>query len=132
MPRTTSLSILSGLYGISRLNPQGEIPSWVWPGEFHSISKTIEELSIICPQENIPAGVRCEMGWRVLKLEGPFEFTEIGILEKILEPLARAGISILAVSTFETDYVLVKTDQLSAARESLVAAGFVFDGPSLP
>jgi hypothetical protein len=121
-----TLNILNGLYAICRLQSEQDIPVFAMAGEFYSISHTADELSIICPQENIPAGVRCDLGWRVLKLEGPFEFTEIGILEKILDPLANAGISILAVSTFDTDYVLVKTNQLPAARGVLEAAGCLF------
>ena len=69
------------------------------------------------------AGVRAEPGWRLLELAGPFGFAETGILASILDPLARAGVGILAVSTFDTDFVLVKDEALEAAIAALEEAG---------
>ena len=126
MSEIIHLTILAGEAGICRLTPGSEIPSWAIQTGFYSITRTTDELSIICPVETIPDGVACETGWRVIKLEGPFEFSEIGILARILEPLAGARISILALSTYDTDYVLVKDDKLARARGVLDSAGFIF------
>jgi hypothetical protein len=126
LTRPIHLSILAQKAGICRLPSNAGIPAWAGAGEFASITRTSDELSIICPEDAIPSGIPGEKAWRVMKLEGPFEFSEIGILAAILEPLARAGISILAVSTFDTDYVLVKEDCLARAREVLIAEGFIF------
>ncbi len=71
----------------------------------------------------MPADVRAERGWRCLKVAGPFSFTEVGVLASLTEPLAPAGISLFAVSTFDTDYLLVKADDLSHAAETLTSAG---------
>lgn len=126
MNHAIQLSILAQMAGICRLPSSAGIPAWAGESEFISITRTADELSIICPEENIPPEIRCESGWRVIKMEGPFAFTEIGILVRALQPLARAGISILAVSTFDTDYVLIKDDCLAQARAMLETEGFIF------
>lgn len=86
---------------------------------FCSVTRTADELSVVCTEGFVPEGVRCEKGWRVLKLEGPFEFSEVGVLASVAAPLAEVGVSIFAVSTFETDYVLVKDEQLEPAVGAL-------------
>ncbi len=126
MPGPIKLKSLADRYGLCRLGPNEAVPGWAQYGEFQSITRTPEELSILCPEENIPAELQCERGWVALKLGGPFEFTEIGILSGILAPLAQAGISILAVSTFDTDYVLIKEKKLTAAREALKDTRYQF------
>ena len=88
------------------------------------MTRTDDELSIICREALGPGEVRCERGWRVLGLQGPFEFSQLGVLLPIAEALANAGVSLLVVSTFDTDYVMVKHDQLESARKALVAAGY--------
>ncbi len=129
MTHAIHLSILAKMAGICRLPSSAGIPAWAGEGEFISITRSSDELSIICPEDAIPTGTPCEKGWRVMKLEGPFKFSEIGILAAILEPLARARVSILAVSTFDTDYVLVKNDHLAHARVTLEGNGFIFSSP---
>ena len=86
---------------------------------FCSVTRTLDELSVVCLEDIVPEGVRCEKGWRALKLEGPFEFSEVGVLASVAGPLAEAGVSIFAVSTFDTDYVLVKDEQLESAVGAL-------------
>ena len=99
------------------------MPDWAWQGELVSVSKTRDELSILCLSSNVPDDVRCEREWAAFKLNGPFEFTLTGILVSVLEPLRAADIGIFAVSTFDTDYVLVKRANLEAAIEALEKAG---------
>lgn len=92
------------------------------PG-FVSVSRTSDELSITCPREFAPPASTMDAGWRTLKLRGPFAFGEVGILAALLAPLAEAGIGIFAVSTFDTDYLLVKAADLPRALATLRAAG---------
>ena len=78
---------------------------------------------MVCPEGSVPEDVRCEGGWRVLKLEGPFGFSEVGVLVSVAGPLAGAGVSVFAVSTYDTDYVLVKEEQLRPAVAALRGRG---------
>jgi len=120
--RGFEFSLLPGAWGIARLDPSAAIPEWAASGAFASLSRTADELSIVCPEEAIPEGVRREGGWAMLKLAGPFAFDEVGILSAFLAPLAAAGVSVFAISTFDTDYVLVKAAALDTARKALASA----------
>ena len=99
------------------------IPDWAIEGGFFSVTRTGDELSVVCPEVVVPGDARSEGGWRALKLEGPFEFSEVGVLASVAAPLAEAGVGIFAVSTFDTDYVLVKEEQLSPAVAALRGRG---------
>jgi hypothetical protein len=90
---------------------------------FGAAARTADELSIVCREEDAPADVRRDDGWRALKVEGPFAFAEVGVLASVAAPLAEAGIGILALATFDTDYVLVKETELEQACQALVRAG---------
>ena len=121
---THRFSVLSGPWTILRLPADAPVPPWAWLlHEFISITRTPDELSIVCPEDAAPPGGRAEAGWAVLKIEGPFPFEHVGVLASFTTPLAAAGISLFAISTFDTDYVLIKADQLSAATHALVVAG---------
>jgi hypothetical protein len=111
-------------FAVCRLRPMEALPAWLARQGFLSITRTDDELSIICAAADVPADVRHESGWRVLKLQGPFAFTEVGVLLRLLQPLAAAGLGIMAVSTFDTDYVLVKSACLPQAEAALIAAGY--------
>jgi hypothetical protein len=117
------LSLLAGHMSVCRLNPAAEIPNWAMKSGFLSITRTDDELSVVCPEEAVPEDARSEGGWRVLRLEGPFEFSEVGVLASVVGPLAEADVSVFAVSTYDTDYVLVKEEQLEAAAAALRARG---------
>ncbi|MES2127002.1 MAG: ACT domain-containing protein [Pseudomonadota bacterium] len=109
---------------VVRLDPESDIPAWALVrSHFSSISRTPDELSIVCDESQVPDGARIEGGWRALKVEGPLDFGLTGILAAIADPLARAGVSIFAISTFDTDYVLVKDDKVNVALAALCAAG---------
>jgi hypothetical protein len=108
---------------ISRLDPGDAVPLWATAGAFFSVTRSARELSIVCEDALVPPGVRHERGWATLELEGPFPFELTGILASFLAPLAEAKIGIFALSTFDTDLVLVKRDALDAARCALAAAG---------
>ncbi len=109
------LKLIDGTFGVCRLNPADEIPHWAKNDKFYSISKTGEELSIVCAQEDISEGVTSELGWKILKIEGVLDFSLIGIIAKISSILADSGISIFVVSTFNTDYILIKEENISKA-----------------
>jgi uncharacterized protein len=113
------IQVLPGEFAIARLAADAPLPAWAESPVFSSATRTAAELSVLCPARQVPAGVKAEAGWRVLRLRGPFAFTETGILASVLDPLAFSRISILALSTFDTDYVLVKGTALDAAVRTL-------------
>lgn len=113
---------LPGNYAVCRLSPDVAVPGWA-AGPFLNVTLTDDELAIICPAERVPADVRAERDWRVLKLVGPFPFTAVGVLASLAGPLADAGISLLSIATYDTDYFLVKSEAFEAAVKVLVAAG---------
>ena len=94
-------------------------------GSFYSITRTLEELSIVCPESAVPEATRCEKGWACLQLAGPFDFALTGILEAFLRPLAEARVPIFALSTFDTDWVLIPAAREADALRALAAAGHV-------
>ncbi len=118
-----TLSILPEEFGICRLESSAGIPAWATVGPFFSITKTTEELSIVCPSALIPQGTTFEREWRCLKVHGPLPFDQTGVLSSLAEPLAKAGVSIFALSTYDTDYLLVKDDDLSRTIKVLLLAG---------
>jgi hypothetical protein len=121
-----ALSLLSDTFAICRLGPEAAIPSWILAGDFFSVTRTKEELSLVCLQEIVPEGTRCEKGFRCFKVRGPLDFSLTGILSSLTMPLAQAGISVLAISTFDTDYLLVKEAQVDSAVLKLSHAGHRF------
>jgi uncharacterized protein len=114
---------LNKTYAIVRLASDAQIPDWATLGEFTSVTRTGDELSIVCPIENLPADVQSPHRWICLKLEGPFPFSLTGILLSFIEPLSSNGVPIFAISTFDTDYVLIQEAFLEAAIDRLEEAG---------
>jgi hypothetical protein len=119
----SELRLLSGRYAICRLAADAAIPDWATGGDFSSVTRTSDELSVVCAEAEAPEDVKCERGWRILQVAGPLEFSLTGVLAAIAAPLASAEVSIFAISTFDTDYVLVKEENLAKAAEALRAAG---------
>ncbi len=117
------LIVLPGVFAICSLPGDHSIPEWATRGSFFSITKTPDELSIIVEEVHVPAGVRCERGWRALKAEGAFSFEATGILASLAHPLAEGGISIFALATYDTDYLFVKEEVLELAVEVLADSG---------
>src|SRR3954463_13006209 len=117
-------SFLKGRWSVAQLGAKEQVPEWVRSSDvFVSITRTADELSIVCPSSWIPPAVKHEPDWSVIKLHGPFPFTAIGVLASFTAALAAARISVFAISTFDTDYILVKAGRASDARDALVAAG---------
>ena len=123
---TLKYRVLIHRLAVCRATAESPIPAWAQNADFFCIVHTTDELSLVCPEACVGAGdlnFQIERGWTALKLEGPFPFTVTGILASFLQPLAEAKIPIFAVSTFDTDYVLIKHDDLSRAQAALGAAG---------
>lgn len=119
-----TMKLLKEQYGVCRLDKTALIPEWAQNSDFFSITRTSDELSIVCIDDNIPVHVKCEKDWRVLKVQGPLDFSLIGILASISAVLAQKGISIFAISTYDTDYILVKNKDIDDAIESLIKEGY--------
>jgi uncharacterized protein len=118
-----NLTILPDELGVARLEPNERIPAWATQGAVSSVTRTADELSIVCDVGAIPEGVRAERGWRCLQVAGPLDFSLTGILASLAGPLAAAGVSIFAISTFDTDYILVRSGALDQAVDCLERAG---------
>lgn len=115
--------VQSGAWAIVQLAANAPVPAWAHDHEFVSITRTSDETSIICPAGAVPADVEAERGWVLLKLRGLFPFSQVGIFASVAGPLAEAGIPLLALGTFNTDYFLVKQEQLPLALAALTTAG---------
>ena len=124
-----TLDVLAERLSVLRFSADADVPGWALrAGSFGSVTRTVDELSVVSATVNVPsmplpAGTAREDGWRALMVVGPFAFTEVGVLLQVAAPLAAAGISILAIATFDTDYVLVQETQLARAAAELRAAG---------
>ncbi|MBL0312789.1 MAG: ACT domain-containing protein [Holophagaceae bacterium] len=118
-----NLDLLEGAFAVVRLGPEESVPAWARGGALWSITQTPEELSILCASERVPTGLRIEGPFRALKVRGPLDMAMTGVLTSIAVPLADADVSIFALSTFDTDYVLVRETALDAALKALRFAG---------
>src|SRR5262245_26247760 len=112
-------------YAICRLGPDAPVPIWATHARFLSVTRTESELSIVCEEQPVPAAVHAERNRRLMRVEGTLAFTLTGVLASLAAPLATAEISIFAVSTYDTDYLLVSNENLQEATEVLEAAGHV-------
>ena len=111
---------------VCRLAAEDDVPPWAWRGEFVSITRSREELSVICAAGAVPAGdpdLRVERGWRALVVTTPMDFDAVGVAAALTRPLADAGISVLPVATYDTDYLLVHDARLADAIDALLMAG---------
>ena len=123
--RPLAFAVHAGRYAIVRLAAGMALPAWLEQASapFLAITRTARETSLVCAEQFVPDDEHAEHGWAVLELLGPFPLDEVGILASVAQPLAAAGIALFAISTFETDYLLVRDDAVDRAREALVAAG---------
>ncbi len=124
-----TLTILPERLAVCRLSPEAPIPDWAMRGPFYSVTRTKDELSIVCDEKNVPGDVRSVCCLRALKLEGPLDLSMIGILASLAVPLARADISIFSISTYDTDYLLVTNDNLEKAAIVLSESGHEIETP---
>ena len=112
------LDVLPGVFAVCRLDPAAATPAGFW-----SVTRTADELSVICAEDAIPDGAVAERGWRALRVAGPLDFALTGVAAALTAPLAAAGVSVLPVATFDTDYLFVREASLARALAALAAAG---------
>jgi hypothetical protein len=115
-----------GGYAIAKLAHNAEVPAWALGGSFFSLTRTSEELSIVVAEKSLPQNFEASSGWRLLKLQGPFAFDEVGIVAAIAGPLAKNHVGIFVLSTYNTDYLLVQNKHIRAAVDTLQRAGHRF------
>lgn len=118
------LRLLPGELSVCRLGPGDPAPAWADGAPFSCVMRTPEELSIVCAAGRVPSNVKHEAGWRAFQLVGPVPFTTTGVVSGLTAPLAAAGVGVFILSTFDTDYLLVKGANLEKARAALLSAGF--------
>lgn len=118
------LSLMEGSFAICRLDKNAPIPDWAFAGEFFSVARTPDELSIVCPQTGVPEGTDCETGWRCLKVESPFEFDLTGMISSVATSLVEEGLVLFVVATQDSDYLLVKETDLELAISTLSRTGY--------
>lgn len=118
-----ALTVLPSTLAVCRLAPDSPIPGWATGGMLSIAARTPDELSLVCADEAVPDGTIAERGWRALQVDGPLPFDTVGVMAALAVPLAQAEVSIFAVSTFLTDYVLVRAGDLDWAVEALRTAG---------
>ena len=110
-------------YAVCQFLPDKHIPYWALLGDFVSLTRTHEELSIVCQQDNVPDEIQAERGWRCVQVQGAFDFSVAGVNASLAIPLAEADISVLAIATYATDYLLVKEENVEQALQVLEQAG---------
>lgn len=116
------IAVLADRLAVCRLPPDAPVPPWV-RGAFTSVTRTSEELSIVCDVRAVPEEVQAERAWRLLKVEGPIPFEMTGVAAALVTPLAEARISVFILATYDTDYLLVKEESFQDAVEVLRGAG---------
>jgi uncharacterized protein len=123
IPRSLKFSQMPGTFAVCRLSCAAPVPAWASIGSFTSITRSSDELSIVCDRDNVPTDIKAERPWIGLQLHGPFPFQQAGVLASFIDPLAQKGIPIFAISTYDTDYVFVKGEFAEATIEALKQAG---------
>ena len=122
-PRIHSLKILPERLAVCRFAPTAQLPDWIDESSFFSITRTEDELTVVCTEATVPPDTLSETGWRCFKIQGPLDFSDTGIIFSISKPLAESGLSVFIISTFDTDYFMVKERDLAKAVDALTAAG---------
>ena len=118
-----SLKILPHRMAVCRFEPTAPLPDWIGKAGFYSFTRTEADLSIVCPETHLAPGTASETGWRCFKVQGRLDFSEIGIIVSLTQPLAESGLAVFVISTFDTDYFMVKEKDLAKAIDALTAKG---------
>ncbi len=130
LPPALHVAVLDAEFAVCRLPAGSPVPPPPPGAPLYSVTVTSDEVSVVCPVESAPCDIPVEQGWRALKIEGPLDFSLVGILASVLNPLADANVTIFAMSTYDTDYVLVKDEQLRQALTALRVAKHRVDTPA--
>ncbi|MDD8025344.1 MAG: ACT domain-containing protein [Acidobacteriota bacterium] len=123
MRLSLDLVLLPGSYAVCRLDPDAALPAWTGKGDFTSITRTPRETSVVCPQARVPGGVPSQRDFRVLRVQGTLDFSLTGVLDSMIGPLAAEAIAVFTISTYDTDYLLIRDDDLSRTVEILIRGG---------
>ena len=123
MARRLALTLEADAIAICRLPPDTPLPAWALASPYFSITRTPDELSIVVPESVVPSDVVASRGWRLIRFAGPMPLDATGILASVTAPLAAARVSVFAMATYDTDYVLIPADQRTPAVKALEAAG---------
>jgi hypothetical protein len=129
MSRRLSLTLLPDALAICRLEPGAPVPEWALAAPWWSITRTPDELSIVCAEARVPEGVSASRGWTALRFAGPLPLDQTGILASVTTPLAAARVSVFALATYDTDYVLIPAAQRAVAIDVLERAGHSVGSP---
>jgi hypothetical protein len=119
-----TLVVHRGLYCICRLGPGEPLPAWTARSEFCSVTRTPEELSVVCDQDVVPPQIEANRGWRLLRVQGTLDFSLVGVLAGLTTTLANANVTVFAASTHDTDYLLVRDETLDRAIMAFREAGY--------
>jgi len=114
---------MEGRYAIAKFPCDAAIPAWATRSVFFSLTRTLEELSVVTTEASVPPELDASRGWHMFKVHGPFAFDEIGVVAALANPLARVGVGIFVISTFDTDYLLVQQEEIPVVVETLEHAG---------
>jgi hypothetical protein len=117
--RKLTLQRLNQRFSICRLPGNSPVPAWTFGSGFWSVSGSEEEVSIVCPEQQVPEGIEAEQGWKAFRVKGILDMSLTGVLASLLQPLAEAEISVFAISTYNTDYVMVKEERYDDAASLL-------------
>lgn len=117
------LQLLPGNLAVCRLEPDCPVPDWAMQSPFYSVTRTADEVSVVCAESAVPEDVKAERGWRILQVGGPLDFALTGVLARLTVPLAEAGLGVFALCTYDTDYLLIRNRDVPAAVAALRAAG---------
>lgn len=127
LPRhTLKLRVLPGIYAYARIATDSPVPAWAEDKTFCLRMRTATEQCIVCPDANVPPGVKKEGPWKIIGIDATLDFNQIGIIANLAVPLAEAGLSIAPIASFDTDYLLVREADLMKAMKALTAAGHAF------
>lgn len=127
-PMRLVLRVLGERLAVCRLPAGSPMPDWARSGVLTAVTRTADETSVVCAASVVPEGTTDETGWRALQVAGPLDFGLTGVLAALATPLAEAGVSIFAISTYDTDYVLVREEALEDATGALEAVGHRIEG----
>ncbi len=119
--------ILPGEYALCSLEPEEVIPDWAITSSFYTISKTVDELSVVCEAVLVPSAIKADKGWRLLKIAAVLDLSLTGITAKFSTALANADVNLCVIATYDTDYIMVKEEKLSYAISALKHAGFIIE-----
>ena len=122
-----SLKILPERMAVCRFDASEPLPKWLDVSDFYSVTRTRDELTVVCREDSVVPGTVGENGWRCIGVQGVLDFSEIGIIFTITQPLAKNGVSVFVISTYDTDYFLVKEKELPKTIDALTAAGHRID-----